>query len=283
MSILSEPAHLVDPHAERIGETSGVRSYLARVEQSIADGRDRPWDKMYGKTGIGIMLSGWCEYRSQTGHVTGVPGTIFFGNQDEHFTGRYLGAPGIRRLAIWYDNDFLEKIADACGIDRPRFSVAALPPGKPAYGIFRDMLALIVGSGDVEYIASSLAETALLFGRESKSCPRISDRDRKRILSAVRHIDSDFFESCSVDALAAITGFSRYHFMRLFKTVTGQSANQYVIATRLRAAAVRIAETKAPVSDIAFDVGFNDISHFNTYFRAAFACSPRQLRNRYRS
>lgn len=283
MSILSEPAHLLDPRAEKIGDISEGRTYLARVEVSVADGRDRPWEKMYDKTGIGIMLSGWCEYRSQTGYVTGVPGTIFFGNHDEHFTGRYLGAPGIRRLAIWYDNDFLEKIADACGIDRPRFSVAALPPGKQAYGIFRDMLALAVGSGDAECVASGLAETALLFGSESKSGPRISDRDRQRILSAVRYIDSDFFESCSIADLAVIAGISRYHFMRLFKAVTGQSANQYVINTRLRAAAIRIAETKTPVSDIAFDVGFSDISHFNTYFRAAFDSSPRQLRNRYRS
>ena len=47
---------------------------------------------------------------------------------------------------------------------------------------------------------------------------------------------------------------------------------------RLRAAAERLQSGSAPVTEIALDAGFNDISHFNHLFRRAFAMSPGQWR-----
>jgi len=99
----------------------------------------------------------------------------------------------------------------------------------------------------------------------------------------VTHIEQSFSESCSIDTLAAIAGSSRFRFMRQFKAVTGRSPSQYVISLRLRVAAARIAETDARILQIALECGFNDISHFNTKFRAKFGCTPRQMRNRSQS
>jgi AraC family transcriptional activator of tynA and feaB len=52
------------------------------------------------------------------------------------------------------------------------------------------------------------------------------------------------------------------------------------LATRLRAAASRLLETADKVLEIAYDVGFGDISHFNQIFSATFGVSPREFRGR---
>jgi AraC-like DNA-binding protein len=66
----------------------------------------------------------------------------------------------------------------------------------------------------------------------------------------------------------------------VFSAIVGESPNQYLINTRVRAAADRLTGTTAPIAQIAFDVGFNDISHFYSRFRDAFGCAPRQWRLR---
>lgn len=67
---------------------------------------------------------------------------------------------------------------------------------------------------------------------------------------------------------------SRFRFARRFRAVTGETANQYVVNRRLSAAAARLAATARPISEIAYDVGFNDLSYFNACFRSTFGCAP---------
>ena len=258
------------------GKNALFEPFLAREEH--CNHLARSWERQYDKAGIGMVISGRFDYCSQTGSVTGVPGTIVFGNAGEYFKVHHFDDVDIRRLVVWYDWAFLELIADACGLHEPRFPSAALPPGRMASAMFARMRELVHGWDESEDAAFSLAQAALTIKHEDHSDQAISNRDRQRVLSVVNHIEQAYFEPCSVDALANISGLSRYHFMRLFKAVTGQSANQYVINTRLRAAAARITETSAPVSAIAFDVGFNDVSHFNTCFRTMFGRTPRQMR-----
>jgi AraC-like DNA-binding protein len=253
-----------------------------REETCVSDG-PAAWEKQYERAGIGFVLSGWFDYRGQAGATTGVPGSVIFGNQDEHFSVNHLDSSGIRRLVVWYDRAFLEQVAGAHAVDKVQFRAVALPPGKAAASAFAWMRALAEESDDADEAACSLALTALIANEAQRGSQHVSPRERRRILAVVRHVGESFCEPCPVDALARISGFSRFRFMHLFKAVIGQSVNQYVINTRLRAAAARLIETKAPVSEIALDVGFNDISHFNTCFRAAFACTPRQLRKRVRT
>jgi AraC family transcriptional regulator len=51
-----------------------------------------------------------------------------------------------------------------------------------------------------------------------------------------------------------------------------------VIATRLRTAAGLLRGTRAPILDVALDVGFGDLSHFTTSFTRAFGVSPARYR-----
>ena len=80
----------------------------------------------------------------------------------------------------------------------------------------------------------------------------------------------------TVAGLARMAKLSPYHFLRSFKTVTGVTPHQWLLRARLRAAAEKLAATKAPVTEIALDVGFEDLSNFTRTFRAEFGASPRE-------
>lgn len=105
---------------------------------------------------------------------------------------------------------------------------------------------------------------------------RAAEARRVRDVAAV--IDARPAEALSLSDLAGLAGLSRYHFIRAFRAATGETPRQYQIAARLRAAADRLVDTRAPITEIALDVGFNDISHFNATFRRAFGTSPRAWR-----
>jgi transcriptional regulator GlxA family with amidase domain len=99
------------------------------------------------------------------------------------------------------------------------------------------------------------------------------------VLAVVAHLESSFSEPCSLRQLADRVQLSSYHFLRLFKSVVGQSPAQYILHTRLRAAANRLLDSRAPVAQIALQSGFNDLSHFNACFRRQFGASPMRWRS----
>ena len=272
------------PHAQTLKYPNnldpGFDSYCVREERSVSTGLNVPAEYQYGTAGIGFVMAGWFDYRGHAGAATCVPGTLLFASRDEYFSVNHLDSSGTRRLVAWYDNAFLEQIAEAYGLDSAEFRAMAVPPGKRASNAFAWMRTMAAGSDDTEDAACSLAAAALTANESRHDGQAPSPRERQRILSAVRHVGEFYCEPCPVDVLARISGFSRFRFMRMFKAVTGQSVNQYVINTRLNAAVARLIETKASISEIALQIGFNDISYFNACFRTAFACSPRQLRKR---
>ena len=99
-----------------------------------------------------------------------------------------------------------------------------------------------------------------------------------RIMDVIHYLDRHFAEPCNLPALAIMAGLSRFHFLRRFRAATGTSPHQYLISLRLRAAAERLRSTADPVTSIALDVGFNDLSNFNFQFRRSFGVAPRKWR-----
>ena len=75
---------------------------------------------------------------------------------------------------------------------------------------------------------------------------------------------------------------SKYHFLRIFRRIVGITPYQYLLSVRLRQAAMRLATSSAPVSTIAFETGFGDLSTFNGRFRNVFGTSPTIYRERER-
>ena len=137
---------------------------------------------------------------------------------------------------------------------------------------------MLAGPAAVEEIAFEVAgavvEAAAQAGRE----PPSTTRHHARIARVLRQMGSRSEAPYALAGLAREAAMSPYHFLRTFKRVTGVTPHQWLLRARLHEAALRLGATRDSVTDIALDVGFEDLSNFMRTFRAEFGTSPRRYR-----
>jgi AraC family transcriptional regulator len=104
-----------------------------------------------------------------------------------------------------------------------------------------------------------------------------------RILRVLVYIQRSLDTSYSLEELARIASFSPYHFHRIFRGMVGESVKEHVRRLRLERAAHRLRFTGQPVTEIAFDAGYETHESFTRAFRAMFAESPTEFRNNHRA
>ncbi|WP_428664036.1 helix-turn-helix transcriptional regulator [Runella sp.] len=96
----------------------------------------------------------------------------------------------------------------------------------------------------------------------------------KRVSRGKELIDELFCHPLTVEAVAKEACMSEYHFFRLFKSVFGQTPNQYMIQKRLHYAFTLLQKDRTSVSEAAFASGFSDIFAFSKSFKKHFGYSP---------
>ncbi len=239
--------------------------------------------RAYEDAAIGFMLKGGFEYRVGSRAMLCGPGGVILGNRGEDFSVRHFDESANKRLVTTFPSALIEEVAAAAERGAHQFSVWHIPPGQIASRMFGWMRRL-----SLQYVTADEASCAMLseiwnFERPDSPDRQPSARDRQRVDRAVRHIVAHYEEPQSLQDLAELVGLSRFQFLRIFQAVVGQSPNQFVIGVRLRAAAERLLTTGDLITQVALDVGFNDISHFTTCFKTTFNCTPRQWRRRSRS
>ena len=103
-------------------------------------------------------------------------------------------------------------------------------------------------------------------------------RDRRRAVEAALWIDAHSPQQIDLEQAAAQAGISPFHFLRLFSSVLGVTPHQYLLRSRLRHAARLLADKHISITDVAYDVGFGDLSNFVRTFHRAAGVSPRRFR-----
>lgn len=102
---------------------------------------------------------------------------------------------------------------------------------------------------------------------------------RKRIRRAEEYISQNLHQELTLEEIAGKACFSKYHFHRIFKAVTGEAVSAHIRRLRLEKAANRIlTEAGESITEIALDCGFGSSQNFATAFKKQFGCSPRTFR-----
>ena len=99
-----------------------------------------------------------------------------------------------------------------------------------------------------------------------------------RLKNALYYVQKFYDSEISVQKAAERCGFSKSHFMKLFKEFTGMSFNAYVVNYRLDLAAKQLTETSLKVIDIAENCGFHNQSYFTRAFQKKYRKTPRAYR-----
>ena len=100
-----------------------------------------------------------------------------------------------------------------------------------------------------------------------------SSQSIERINSLLRYMDINYSEEMSTEQAAEFTGFSKFHFMRLFKLQTGYTFHDYLTLKRIHMAQLMLLTNK-PITEIAFESGFSSLPTFCRAFKKYTNYSP---------
>ncbi len=279
-----DPLRLALAHKARMGQrgevtgTSRAEGEGWRVVDYVCTcgPRDRTFQEQHALTSISLVLSGTFVCRSGYGETLLSAGSLFLGTAGERYECSHRHGEGDRCLSFQYAPEVFGRLAGESGNARAAFGRNGLPPLRAFAG-----LAARAESArhpaELEALAYELAAATLRVSGDA--CPPdTTGRHHRRISDVLRYLETEVEADRSIAALARVARLSPFHFLRTFKQVTGVTPHQWLLRARLREAARRLTGSGAPVTTIALDVGFDDLSNFVRSFRAEFGQSPRAYR-----
>lgn len=240
--------------------------------------RDRPFEERQRSMSISLVLSGAFAYRSDGGTTLLSAGSWLLVNPDRAFECSHPHGEGDRCLSFQFSPELFEHLAHEAGAARARFEHHRLPPLRQLARLTARAAAAVDQRDSFEEIALELAGAVIPLAAAPRAHATTTTGYSHRIASVLQRLESDFQAPHSLSELARDAGLSPYYFLRAFKSATGITPHQWILRARLRNAAQLLVTTRAAVTDIALDVGFEDLSNFIRSFRAEFGASPRQYR-----
>ena len=103
------------------------------------------------------------------------------------------------------------------------------------------------------------------------------------VARAVERIVGDLDQALVLEALASDACLSPFHFHRVFRGMVGETPLELMRRLRMERAAWRLIESDRPVTEIAFDAGYETHEAFTRAFRACYSTSPSGFRRRPRA
>jgi AraC-like DNA-binding protein len=253
-------------------------SMAVRDYRCTAGPHDKPYTEehdqfslSYVRRGSFGVVSRGKSYELVAGSIlVGCPGDEYMCRHDHHICGDEC-------LSFQPSAELVEAMAP----DRELWRTGALPPipelavlGALGQAAAEGRCAL--GLDEVGHVL--IARFAEVVSGRARRPAEAGARDRRRAIEAALWIDSCSHRAIGLDDVARQVGLSPFHFLRLFARTVGVTPHQYLVRARLRHAARLLADEERSITDIAFDVGFNDLSNFVRTFHRAAGTSPLKFR-----
>jgi AraC family transcriptional regulator len=108
--------------------------------------------------------------------------------------------------------------------------------------------------------------------------PAVRGLDARQLRLVNGAIDEKIGEPISVSMLSSVAGLSRSHFSNAFRKTVGRTPHEHIVRLRIERAMKLMADTDAPLSEIAVAAGFYDQAHFANKFRRTAGMTPTEWR-----
>jgi AraC-like DNA-binding protein len=238
--------------------------------------RDHDAEERPSTSGVALLLSGSFVARDRHGTSLLSEGSLFLVEAGRCFVCSHRHGEGDRCLSFQFEPELFERIAHDAGAT-PVLARNSLPPLRELSRLAARARVALAQPDAVEEVAFELIGAAMrLAGRPARS--RAPAHHHGRMTEVLRYMAEHAAAPHKLAGLARMARMSPYHFLRSFKATTGVTPHQWLLRARLHNAAMRLATSRAPVTDIALDVGFQDLSNFTRTFRAEFGTAPREYR-----
>lgn len=135
------------------------------------------------------------------------------------------------------------------------------------------------------YLIQFFVQVGRLLIRTEKLFPDVRSTKQMeyfdKMNTVVSYINNNYTEDISLEKMASMAGFSKFHFTRLFKQFTDTSFYSYLNQRRVKAAETLLLIPNISITDVALQSGFSSISTFNRVFRTAKNCTPSEYKAYY--
>ena len=139
-------------------------------------------------------------------------------------------------------------------------------------------------------IYSKTLEIITLIGRSraaagmetpSPDAPRKQEEYIEKFIEICNYISAHCSDELNLEAVASMSGFSKFYFSRLFKQFTNVSFYKYVNQKRIEKAAKMLTKPNISITNVALSCGFESLSSFIRMFKIVKGCTPTEFRNMY--
>ena len=228
-----------------------------------------------------VSGKGYLEYEGQTYPIT--KGQCFYINCEQHHLYRtdreedweILWIHFNGNSALGYYKEFTRNgfqilsVRDEFFMERTLWRIIALNQKK-------DLTTELVTSN---LINGMLTELLLQTATNNADTFLIPDYIRQ----IVREIDKNFKSGLPLSYFEEFTHRSRYHILKEFKKYIGVTIHEYIITARISYAKELLKYSDLPVSEIAFEAGMNNVTHFINLFKAREGATPLAYRKAWRN
>ena len=238
---------------------------------------DKPFAEQHRCHSISYVRKGSFGLRCRGKSHELVAGSVLIGHPGDEYTCTRDHVCGDECLSFFLGPELVEAI----GASQATWRIGCAPPLPELVVLGELAQSAADGSSDIgldeigQVLASRFVE--VVSGKPRKAGPDAA-RDRRRAVETALWIDAHSHQPIDLEAAAAQAGISPFHFLRLFSDTIGVTPHQYLVRSRLRHAARRLADDDSPITDIAYDVGFGDLSNFVRTFHRAAGASPLKFR-----
>ena len=238
---------------------------------------DTPFVERHRSHSVSYVRKGSFGCRTRGRFFELVAGSILVGHPGDEYTCTHDHVCGDECLSFFLAPELVEAIGDRTEI----WQIGAAPPLPELMVVGELAQAAAEGRSDIgldevgQAFASRFVEA--VSGRPRQPV-RTAARDRRRAVETALWIDAHSHRQVDLEHAAAQAGISPFHFLRLFSSVLGVTPHQYLVRSRLRHAARLLADDGTSITDVAYDVGFGDLSNFVRTFHRAVGVSPRRFR-----
>src|SRR6267143_2952773 len=212
------------------------------------------------------VLSGGAQFVSRPGVV--------------HRYRHFHGAPSDVCISARYSRSFMKEVpglGECNGPVRPSNRVAFLKLRLPGLVENGDRLTVESWGCDLlDAVQSPQSVSARLYR------PRQLRWYAERVEAARTVLERDYASAHSLSALARQVGMSTFQFARVFHELAGLPPHRYLLRFRLKQALLRLSDG-ASVTEMCYESGFSNLSHFIRSFKRRFGCSPSRAKTTHSS
>jgi AraC-like DNA-binding protein len=256
---------------------------LQRQSISVSDFRcsagpdDTPFVERHGCHSVSYVRKGSFGCHSRGRFFELVAGSILVGHPGDEYVCTHDHVCGDECLSFFLAPELVEAIGDRAEVWR----IGCAPPLPELMVLGELAQAAADGRSDVgldevgQVFASRFVE--VVSGRSERPVSAAA-KDRRRAVETALWIEAHSHKPIDLEQAAGQAGISPFHFLRLFSSVLGVTPHQYLVRSRLRHAARLLADDDISITDVAYDVGFGDLSNFVRTFHRAAGVSPLRFR-----